>query len=63
MKLTRLASSCEDGDCPTIYATDRGTVAIQGSRLDGHGLLLPEHESVVEIPVSLLRKAVRDRLV
>ncbi|MFJ4962950.1 DUF6879 family protein [Streptomyces sp. NPDC088729] len=28
MKLTRLVGECEDGECPTIYTTDRGTLAI-----------------------------------
>ncbi len=30
MKLT-IETKCPDGDCPAIYATDRGTVVFQGS--------------------------------
>ncbi len=33
MKLTRL-SGCYGGSCPTIYATDRGTVVVQGRLLN-----------------------------
>ncbi|MFF7992294.1 hypothetical protein ACFZDG_21170 [Kitasatospora xanthocidica] len=63
MKLTRLVGSCDDGDCPTLYLTDRGTLAVQGERVTGHGLPIPPHESLVEIPVELIRKAVRDDLI
>ncbi|MET9483419.1 hypothetical protein [Streptomyces sp. NPDC006638] len=63
MKLTRLVGECEDGDCPTIYATDRGTLAIQGDRVGDHELAIPAHETLVEIPVELIRRAVRDNLV
>ncbi|MFF2352520.1 hypothetical protein ACFVVL_22370 [Kitasatospora sp. NPDC058115] len=63
MELTRLVGSCDDGDCPTLYLTDRGTLAVQGDRITEHGLRIPAHESVVEIPVELIRKAVRDNLI
>ncbi|MFJ2179266.1 hypothetical protein ACIOJG_01450 [Streptomyces anulatus] len=63
MKLTRLVGECEDGECPTIYATDRGTLAIQGGKVTNHGLSLPPHETLVEIPIELVRKAVRDNLI
>ncbi|MFJ2646606.1 hypothetical protein ACIO1C_07770 [Streptomyces sp. NPDC087420] len=63
MKLTRLVGECEDGDCPTIYVTDRGTPAIQGDRVADHELVIPAHETLVEVPVELIRKAVRDNLV
>ena len=34
MQLTRLAGNCPDrSTCPTIYATDRGTVVVQGHTL------------------------------
>ncbi|RMI38795.1 hypothetical protein [Streptomyces triticirhizae] len=63
MKLTRLVGECEDGDCPTIYATDRGTLIVQGSKVEGHQLRISEHETLVEISADLIRKAVRDNLV
>ncbi|SFF63324.1 hypothetical protein SAMN05216251_12225 [Actinacidiphila alni] len=62
MELTRLVGSCDDGDCPTLYVTDRGTLAVQGTRLTEHGLSIPAHETMVEIPVDLIRKAIRDGL-
>ncbi|MFG2113231.1 hypothetical protein ACGFRB_11445 [Streptomyces sp. NPDC048718] len=62
MKLTRLVGQCDEGDCPTIYATDRGTIAVQGDRVVDHGLDLPLREALVEIPVELIRKAIRDNL-
>lgn len=63
VKLTRLVGECDDGDCPTVYATDRGTLAIQGDRVVDHELDIPAHETLVEIPVELIRKAVRDNLI
>ncbi|MGW2842800.1 hypothetical protein ACWCWD_34060 [Streptomyces sp. NPDC001493] len=63
MKLTRLVGQCDDGECPTIYTTDRGTLAVQGNRLSDHGLDIPAHESLVEIPIELIRKVIDDNLV
>ncbi|GAA2153457.1 hypothetical protein GCM10009760_51190 [Kitasatospora kazusensis] len=63
MRLTRLVGSCDEGECPTLYLTDRGTLAVQGEQVTGHGLQIPAHESLVEIPIELIRKAVRDNLV
>ncbi|PJE95638.1 hypothetical protein CUT44_21965 [Streptomyces carminius] len=63
MKVTKLVSSCDLKDCPTIYATDRGTLLVQGETPADHGLRIPAHETLVEIPVELFRKAVRDNLV
>jgi hypothetical protein len=57
MKLTLIAGGiCGRDDCPTIFTTDRGTLAIQGYNVDHQA---PEGESVVEIPEALLREAVR----
>nr|WP_237526163.1 hypothetical protein [Streptomyces sp. SID4913] len=61
--MTRLVGQCDEGECPAIYATDRGTLAVQGSRLADHGLNVPVHEALVEIPVELIRKAMRDNLI
>jgi hypothetical protein len=30
VKVTKLVSACDIKDCPTIYATDRGTLLVQG---------------------------------
>lgn len=63
MALIRLVGSCPDGrTCPTVYKTDRGTVAIQGYKLPADELsqiVLPDGETVVEIPIELLEEAVR----
>ncbi len=57
MELTKItAGNCKDGDCPAIYRTDRGTVAVQGDRLTHP---TPEGEAIVEIPTELLAEAVR----
>ena len=61
-KLTRLVG-CDEGECPTLYRTERGTLAVQGERITDHGLEIPAHETMVEIPVELIRKAIRDNLI
>ncbi|MFF7249433.1 hypothetical protein ACFZBU_36675 [Embleya sp. NPDC008237] len=63
MKVTKLVSTCEIDDCPTLYATDRGTLLVQGVPSTDHGLTIPAHEALVEIPMDLMRKAIRDRLI
>ncbi|MFJ2777751.1 hypothetical protein [Kitasatospora sp. NPDC087315] len=50
------SGDCDNGDCPTVYVTDRGTIAVQGYDID-HAT--PTGESVVEIPEAVLREAVR----
>ncbi len=57
MELTWIAGdSCGRDDCPAVFTTDRGTLAIQGNIVDR---TTPNGESVVEIPLDLLREAVR----
>jgi len=58
VKLTKITGddNCRNGDCPTVYKTDRGTIAVQGERL---ARPTPDHEAIVEIPLDLLREAVR----
>ncbi|MEU2548393.1 hypothetical protein ABZ618_23625 [Streptomyces roseolus] len=60
MKVTMLAKSCDERDCPTIYKTDRGTILVQGETPTDHGLSIPAHETLVEIPVELIRQAFGD---
>jgi len=48
--------NCRNGDCPTVYRTGRGTIAVQGERL-AHPT--PDHEAIVEIPLDLLVEAMR----
>lgn len=63
MRLTRIAGSCPDGNtCPTVYETDRGTVVVQGYKLDDDELAqmdVPDRETAVEIPVALLEEVAR----
>lgn len=63
MKVTRLIGVCDKNDCPTVYATDRGTLLFQGETPADHGLQIPERETVVELPVELIRKAIADGLI
>lgn len=63
MELTLLAKVCDKKDCPTLYRTDRGTLAVQGDTVTEHGRTLPAHESIVEIPVDLIKKAIADGLI
>ncbi|MFG2862005.1 hypothetical protein [Streptomyces sioyaensis] len=62
MKVTKLVSTCDIKDCPTIYATDRGTLLVQGAPVGGHGLEIPAHEAVVEIPEQLIFDLIRKGL-
>lgn len=58
MELTFLGSSSVTGDCPSLYATDRGTYVVQGLKLDPAilaSLTIPDRETAVEIPAALLR--------
>jgi hypothetical protein len=63
MRLERIAGDCPDGrTCPTVYATDRDTVVVQGYAIPAHELtqiVVPEGEAAVEIPIALLEAAAR----
>jgi len=56
LELTQIAGNCKDGDCPRVFRTNRGTIAVQGDRL---ARTTPDGEAVVEIPVELLAEAAR----
>lgn len=62
VKVTKLVSTCDVKDCPTIYATDRGTFLVQGETPNDHGLNIPARETVVEIPADLILDLVRKGL-
>jgi hypothetical protein len=54
--LTRIAGGdCGRDDCPAVFTTDHGTVAIQGSNIDRE---TQAGESIVEIPLDVLKEAV-----
>ncbi|MER7984095.1 hypothetical protein ABTY53_00600 [Streptomyces noursei] len=63
MEVTMLVTSCDKKDCPTLYKTDRGTLLVQGETPTDHGLRIPAHENLVEIPLELIRRAIRDDLI
>ncbi|ARQ72480.1 hypothetical protein CAG99_19020 [Streptomyces marincola] len=58
MLVTECPDACDKKDCPTLYATDRGTLLVRGDLTDEHKLELPAHEGVVEIQLSLIKKAI-----
>jgi hypothetical protein len=60
MRLRFLGTNSEQGTCPAVYETDRGTFAVQGALvLDPDalrdGVNLGPGEVIVEIPKSLAR--------
>ena len=57
MELRLIAGGdCGRDDCPTTFLTDRGTIAVLSSLV---GKETPVGEAVVEVPVHILREAVR----
>jgi hypothetical protein len=64
MKLTFIGTTSDNGGCPTLYATDRGTFVIQGLRVTDPeaqaGLRdVLDGETYVEVPRELLDFAPR----
>lgn len=64
MRLSVIANGgCTGGTCPTVYATDRGTVVVQGKALTDEEALaqvaVPDGEALVEVSIALLVEAVR----
>lgn len=57
MKLTQIAGGdCGRDDCPTIFATDKDTIAIQGYIVHKDA---PAGEAVGEIPIAVFQEAAR----
>jgi hypothetical protein len=60
MKLRKLAGTCDDGTCPTVYLSDRNTLVLQGDAvLSAEGLVSAPHEQAVELSVELVEEALR----
>ncbi|RZS37901.1 hypothetical protein EV193_105461 [Herbihabitans rhizosphaerae] len=58
MKL-RKVSGCENGTCPAVYVSDRGTAVVQGDLVTtAEGLELGDGESAVELPPDVVLAAV-----
>jgi hypothetical protein len=57
MRLHKIGG-CDDGTCPTLFLTDRGTYVVQGAIVTDPDALeemnLPAHETAVEVPAELL---------
>ena len=59
-EMTGLTGDCPDNDCPTVYATDRDAIAVQGVLVEDAGSArLSPGEAVVEISPALLEEAAR----
>ncbi|HEX4816715.1 MAG TPA: hypothetical protein VFV66_28570 [Nonomuraea sp.] len=59
MRLRFLGSNSEQGTCPAVYETDRGTIAVQGKLVTdpdalGDAVNLASDEVIIEIPKDLL---------
>lgn len=64
LELKNIAGTgCPGASCPTIYATNRGTIVVQGTIVQDVLDLVraPVGESAVEIPVSLIDALIRAR--
>ena len=62
MRIRFLGTDSHGGSSPTMFATDRGTLAVQGYVIADEQALadlgeIPEGETVIEIPRELLRFA------
>jgi len=59
VKLRYIKGGCDNGPCPTLYETDRGSLIVQGYIVDDgealEALRLPSGETAVEIPRELLQ--------
>lgn len=59
MRLQFVGGESGNTGSPRVYTTDRGTLVIQGYKVEDPTALgdakVPEHETLVEIPYSLLK--------
>lgn len=55
--MIKIADDCKGDDCPAVYRTERGTIGVKGTLLEGVDCL--DGEAIVEIPVDLLLRAAR----
>lgn len=57
MKLIKIADDCKGEDCPAVFRTERGTMGVKGTLLEGVDCL--DGEVIVEIPTDLLLRSAR----
>lgn len=52
----RKVSGCDNGTCPAVYVSDRGTAVVQGNLVAAgtEGLTLGDGESAVELPTEVI---------
>ncbi|MFC9244462.1 hypothetical protein ACFT7S_10660 [Streptomyces sp. NPDC057136] len=66
MKLRFLGKNSKQGDCPTLYATDRDTYLVQGWKIFANDLLtqldIPVGQTAVEVPTELFEFLTEDGL-
>ncbi|PZT72116.1 MULTISPECIES: hypothetical protein [unclassified Streptomyces] len=67
MKLNQLVSECDEGPCPTVWAIEgTGSVLVQGFKVDDEEALttmqLPNNETAVRVPMSLILRVAREHL-
>ena len=55
--MIKIEDGCKGDDCPAVYRTERGTVGVKGTPLEG--VDCPDGEIIVEIPADLLLRAAR----
>ena len=57
-----VANMCATSSCPTVYQSASGALVVQGYAVsaDDAGIDVPAGESLVEIPLDLLREAFRN---
>lgn len=53
-------SGCDNGTCPAVYVSDRGTAVVQGTPVAAatEGLTLGDGETAVELPPEIVLDAV-----
>jgi hypothetical protein len=58
VKVTKLAKECKEGECDTVYLSDRGTLVLQGTAVSfAQGMKLGQGEQAVELSIQLVREA------
>jgi hypothetical protein len=66
MQIRFLGKETDQGDSPTLYATDRGTYLVQGWKVNDPEILarleVPEGETVVEVYARLMSHLAKDGL-
>ncbi|MEV7401017.1 hypothetical protein AB0N93_11545 [Streptomyces sp. NPDC091267] len=66
MKLRFLGKNSKQGDCPTLYATDRDTYLVQGWKIYANDLLMQldvsDGQTAVEVPAELFEFLAEDGL-